>query len=320
MKKIDKTLKNWIKTTLISIIATLMVVILINYINDPLWVFNHANFSNKTQLGFNERQQKTNRLYFDNQNYDSILLGNSKSTYIDQNKFTKGKLFNYGVSAMNISEYDMYINFFKTVTNNNPKYILLAIDFNSCLKTKEMHSYQNPEFYINNTTSQLYKLKHLLSYSTFIYSLRNLTHFLDKKKAIYNNNNKKIKLGLNHYKKIPTIKDMVKIRKNPPINYQNAIYNEELPNIFEKIKRNNQKSNFKIILIPDFMPTFTVNKNKVIYNQCLNDIKEIFGHKNIFNFMKLNKDTINPNNYYDSSHFKDYVGDNILEKINNTNY
>lgn len=87
MQKEQKIARIWILQTLLTVIIILISVILLNYLNDPLWVFNHKNHYNKTRLGFNERQQKTNLLYFDQKDYDSILLGNSKVTYINQNKF-----------------------------------------------------------------------------------------------------------------------------------------------------------------------------------------------------------------------------------------
>ncbi len=315
MNNHKKNSQLWIKNTLKITLVILSIVIVVNYINDPLWVFNHQNFSNKTQLGFNERQQKTNRIYFDDKNYDSILLGNSKVTYINQNNFKKGRLFNYAVSAMNIDEYDGYIDFFKEVTKKAPKYILLGIDFNSCLKNTKIHSYQAPEFYINNSKSALYKFKHLLSYSTFMHSIRNLTKFLDKKKAIYNNENVKIKVGFKKQHPENYEPNLEKIIKNIKVTYPDAIYNKKLIESFKKIKNNNQASKIIAIFLPDLFPYFTINKNRNIYERCLSDATQIFGAKNIFNFMKMDKVTANVNNYYDGSHFRDYIGDLILQKI-----
>ena len=35
----------------------------VNYIVDPLWMFDHSNKFNQKQDGFDERQQKTNYIY-----------------------------------------------------------------------------------------------------------------------------------------------------------------------------------------------------------------------------------------------------------------
>ena len=97
--------------------------------------------------------------------------------------------------------------------------------------------------------------------------------------------------------------------------YPDAIYNKKLIESFKKIKNNNQASKIIAIFLPDLFPYFTINKNRNIYERCLSDATQIFGAKNIFNFMKMDKVTANVNNYYDGSHFRDYIGDLILQKI-----
>ena len=60
---------------------------------DPLWSFAYDNKFNTIQKGFNERQQKTNNVYFNGLNeYDRILLGSSRTTFINQNDFQNMKI------------------------------------------------------------------------------------------------------------------------------------------------------------------------------------------------------------------------------------
>lgn len=315
MKQKEQQAKKWALATLILLLFFLSLIIVINYINDPLWVFNHENFSNKMQLGFNERQQKTNRLYFDEKDYDSILLGNSKSTYINQNSFTNGRLFNYAVSAMRPEEFEGYINFFKAINKVEPNYILLGIDFATCTKNNDVHKFDDPRFYIKETTSRFYDLKHLLSYSTFGYSLRNLTQGLSKQKAVYFHDNSKIKIGFDKEYDEDFDSDLKELRRNAEIYRLDVAYNPQIMEVFNKLKERNKNSEFIIIFLPDFMPYFTVNSNKNIYKKCLADFGKIFGKKNIFNFMELNATNTNPNNYYDNSHFRSEIGDMIMQTI-----
>ena len=324
IKRNNKIPRKWIKQALSTTLAVLFFVITINYINDPLWVFNKENFTNKNRIGFNERQQKSNLIYFSGRDYDSVLVGNSKSTYINQYKFEPGKLFNYSVSAMNIGEYEGYINFFKKTTKNEPKYIIFGVDFVTCLGNKTINfnqdeesnsAYQDPKFYTNDTSSKLYKFKHLLSYDTFMYSLRNFAMSLDRKKTLYDQHNVKVKVGFKQSEESNLQEKLVEILKNPPTTFENGIYNQNLTNILQKIRKDNPKSKFIVIFLPDFMPVFTINNNKPIYNKCVSELTGIFGEKNIFNFMKLNEMTVNSNNYYDGAHFRDYIGDFILDKI-----
>ena len=317
MQKEQKIARIWILQTLLTVIIILISVILLNYLNDPLWVFNHKNHYNKTRLGFNERQQKTNLLYFDQKDYDSILLGNSKVTYINQNKFSHAKLFNYAVSAMHSSEYQGYIDFFKDIIAKDPKYILIGLDFHNCLQKDIIHSYQDPKFYIQNSLSPYYKFKHLLSFDSFGYSLRNLSKSLSKKYAIYDSKNAKTKIGFKKQYDENYQVDLNKIKSEVTVNYPNAIYDQKLAKNIINIKNSNPNSRVIIIFLPDFMPYFTINKNKFIYDRCLKDITEIIGQENIINFMKLNEITANINNYYDGSHFRNEIGDLILEYLLN---
>ena len=89
------TSKKWIKVFITIIIVVLLPIILVNFIIDPLWTFNHSNQFNNAQQGFNERQQKTNRAYFVGlEKYDTLLIGSSRSTYINQHDFYNMNVFN----------------------------------------------------------------------------------------------------------------------------------------------------------------------------------------------------------------------------------
>ena len=82
----------------------------VNYIVDPLWMFDYSNKFNQKQDGFDERQQKTNYIYFKSQgNFDGILLGSSRATFVNQNDFIDMNIFNYSSNSMQPFEYKGYI-------------------------------------------------------------------------------------------------------------------------------------------------------------------------------------------------------------------
>ena len=62
----DMTHKDWFYSSLRATLLILLLVVIVNYFNDPLWISDQENFLNDQQQGFNERQQKTNLLYFGN--------------------------------------------------------------------------------------------------------------------------------------------------------------------------------------------------------------------------------------------------------------
>lgn len=80
--------KRWIKNLNLAVFLIMTFTTSINFIADPLWTFSHQNIFSKYQDGFDERQQKTNFIYFNGLNkYDGLLLGSSRTTYINQNDF-----------------------------------------------------------------------------------------------------------------------------------------------------------------------------------------------------------------------------------------
>lgn len=301
--------KSWFYKILITLSLILISVISINYFNDPLWVSDRENFFNKEQQGFNERQQKSNKIFFTKNKYDSIILGNSKVTYINQNHFLHGKLFNYAVSAMRPSEYNDYIEFFKE-NHGAAKYILLGIDFSSCLKKEE--KMLKPEFYIQNSKSDFYQLKQLLSYDSLIYSLRNLWKNFSDKKTIYNRDNVKIKIGYQMSNNFElNVENWEEEAKN---DYKLSEYDDNFRQYLSKIRLNNPNTKIITIFLPDFSPKFLFySKSKEIYDKCLKDART--NSDMTYNFMHFSKLTINPDNYYDGSHFKVEIGKIIMDNI-----
>src|SRR4051812_12979960 len=113
MSKYKSWLIKLIITSLLVIAPIVGFVMYHNYQIDPLWNFNHANEYNDIQIGFDERQQKTNYVMARPFNYDSLLIGTSRVTYMDQSSFVNDDVFNYSLSEMHIDEYSPYINFAK---------------------------------------------------------------------------------------------------------------------------------------------------------------------------------------------------------------
>ena len=88
------TNKSKVKLWIGLVCATILAVVSLNYVIDPLWVFSHSNALNNKQPVFNERQQKTNKLYFgldnnETQQYDSLMIGSSRGAMFDQNDFAE---------------------------------------------------------------------------------------------------------------------------------------------------------------------------------------------------------------------------------------
>ena len=156
------TYQKFLKYVAIFSILLLLLTAFVNYVVDPLWIFTHNNKFNSKQLSFNERQQKTNFLYFNKIKYDNVLIGSSRTTYIDPNAFNAlGKTFNYAVNGLLPYEYKVLLDNFRIINGSEPKYIILGLDFFSTNKNK--NKTKNEIDYLENTLSPLYSLKSLFN-------------------------------------------------------------------------------------------------------------------------------------------------------------
>ena len=75
--------KKWTKIFVIFSLTFIVIIGLVNYIVDPLWIFSHSNNFNKLQYGFNERLLKSSYIkHRENilDNKDTLLLGSSTAT------------------------------------------------------------------------------------------------------------------------------------------------------------------------------------------------------------------------------------------------
>jgi hypothetical protein len=101
----------------------------VNALVDPLWFFTHAHRLNRAQISFDQRAQKTNWLHARRGRFDAVLLGSSRSTYIDQHDFAPLRLFNYAAESMMPQEYRPYLDHFARANGRPPAVVVLGVDF-----------------------------------------------------------------------------------------------------------------------------------------------------------------------------------------------
>ncbi len=282
---------------LMSIVAT------INYVVDPMWIFQHKNYFNVKQLDFDERQQKTNYLYFRNQDYDSVILGSSRTTYLNSNQFRNnfGKTYNYAVNAMSPYEYEIFLDNFDKIVGKQPKSIILGLDFFGSNKNRLVNSYKKD--YLSNSKDYLYKLKMLYNLDILQYSISNIRETFRNKKAHYNSNLVK-EIDVRKDKK-STLKDFI------PYEYDTKLL-EYYKQLLEKYKG----TNFIIFTPPVTIEQLIRNHKNGLdnyYFQWLRDLVKIF--KKVNHFMYPTAFSKNYSNFYDANHFHHISGKIIANKI-----
>jgi hypothetical protein len=144
---------------LIGIVLLAIVAICgVNVLVDPLWFFTHSHALNRAQLAFDERAQKSNWLAARPGQFDAVLFGSSRTTYIDQQAFAPFRMFNYAVNSMWPYEYRPYLENFTRVSGRSPELVVLGLDFfGSEILTREVG---RPEDYLARIGDPRYVASH----------------------------------------------------------------------------------------------------------------------------------------------------------------
>lgn len=303
----------------VSVFTFLMVGVVggVNYVIDPLWAFSHQNKFNQIQIGFDERQQKTNKIYFDRSiNYNGILLGSSRATFINQNYFNKNmKIFNYASSSMLPFEYKGYIDFAKKTRGKDLDYVIIGVDFFGSDTPKDI-KFEKPEFYIKNTILPFYRYSSILSIELFLKSIKNIKKMNAQSENFYSRDNVKTKTKPSEAKRIKAFERNLK-RHTDELSGSKYTYNEDYFNILKTIKQENHKTKFIIFTSPvtaDLISSILIKGNNFEnHRRWLTETVEVFGE--VYDFCGVNSITINVYNYPDDDHYYPSIGKLISHKI-----
>lgn len=313
--------KKWIKIFSIITLITIGIVGSINFIVDPLWNFNHENKLNKIQSLFNERQQKTNHIYFKGlDTYDGILLGSSRTALINQNEFYNMNIYNYAIESMHPFEYKDYLKFAKKIKGKEFKYIIIGADFYGSIQNDKKH-FEDPSYYITNTKSVFYRYKMLFSLDAFKQSIKNIQNSLSTlPNKYYTRNNVKVRRKI--------VEASWKRRKNFKIHlkrhtevFLKSKRNSEYINILKRLKKENPNTKFIIFtsaITADLLVSIIKNGKKIEeFENWLKEIIEVFGE--VHHFMTINSITTNLQNYPDDDHLYPDIAKFIAIKLTDKN-
>ena len=312
--------KKWVRLFLSTVLAVIGLFALFNYTIDPLWTFCHSNRYNNAQPGFNERQLKSNRAYFCGlEQYDALLLGSSRTTYINQHDFKTMKVFNYSAVSMYPKEYRGWIEEAKKIKGTPFKTILFGVDFaasnNGPFGQQQIDSTPESSHYLDITTSFMYRYKMLFTMDTLDKSIESIEHSKDLGTIDYTRDN---------------VKQTIRIsdaRKQQAINHQRGLYgnmvygkgyhyNTKMKDYFKTIKKENPDTRFIIFTTPisvDLFKMMVQGGNLPDYKRWLTMLVDVFGE--VYDFMGVNTITQNPTNYTDLHHFYPEFGTLIADRM-----
>ncbi len=311
--------KQWITKFFLLFFFFLTLVGAINYVVDPLWTFGHSNQFNKFQEGFNERQQKSNAVYFNKlKQFNGILLGSSRTTFINQYDFEGMKIYNYASNSMYPFEYKGYINFAKKNGLDNLKYIIIGLDFyGSGIANMKKLNIHYPSYYFNKSTSLFYRYKMMFLKDTLVKSFINIQYSLSEyKKHTFSRNNIKYNSRVSEEERKKAFKEGLK-RHLEAMSTKKYHYDNNYINRLKEIKKENPKSQFIIFTSPitaALLTSLLDSQEKLkAYRRWLKETIDVFGE--VHHFMTINSITLNLNNYCDDDHFYPYIGTLIAHKL-----
>ena len=286
---------------------------------DPLWFFTHAHPLNRVQPGFDERAQKTNWLQARPGQFNAVMLGSSRSTYIDQNDLAPLHLFNYSVNAMWPQEYRQYLDHFAAVNGRAPDLVIMGVDFFGSQKNFA-GTWRSPEVYLRRVDDPRYMVGSLLSLSLLERSLRVAVASVRLTKSIrqsdyYDRNN------VRHFRTVieprqrqaAVLSNLLGFRDEF---YRNYSYNEELPQIWADLRRAYPHTRFVVFTTPETGLLFAllVREGRLpSYERWLGDLVSAFDE--VWDFMGPNSVTTDLANYRDAQHFHPRIGTLVANRL-----
>ena len=279
----------------------------LNLLVDPFNYFKHSavNIVSTT----NERNVKLAFLKNAPLKYDSVMLGSSRSSYINVQVFKNYKMFNLSVSGISIEEYLPYLRFFEQ-TQGVPKLIILSLDFHAT--NENLVNRVDPNLALSHGNS---KFKQLLEYI--------------KLKTSHISLNMLFPIKLNDY----YTREFIKKRSEEPkrlneetiqgtIAYYNNYclrrytYDHKYGKYLKSIKDAFPQSKIIVIICPIHQSLFNFQNEvvgKKIYVRWLYELEEIFN--DIIDFNHEKEIVSNNMNFFDPAHFYPFIGDYMVHKI-----
>jgi hypothetical protein len=311
--------RKWIlQTCIISLLVVLpfLGVTGFNYWIDPLWLFSHHNSYNDVQNPFDERLLKTNNITFGKQDYNSLLLGSSRVTYINEHEFPT-KVFNYAVSSMLVEEYNPFIMYAEKVNKKNFDTIYLGLDFWGTNVNRPKGKMQDLKVYINKINQPFYRTRQLFSFNTFNYAKQNF-YSSKENKILFNS------FRAYNRENIATARDVTLEEKEKFLNdfrsenqKETYVYDPTYKNMLLQLKKNHPNSKFVVFLTPVFKERweleFQTQEKWNDYKRWVSDVVEVFGE--CTDFMTVNSITTNIENFYDTQHAYPKIGAIMVKRI-----
>ena len=310
--------KRWCCVVLLYVSVFLGIVVIVNYCVDQLWCFDHPISCGRYQTGFEERQQKTNWLTFHYSDFDTIVIGDSRLTYLDP-FYLPGKAFNYSASSLKAWEYPEYLEYFAERNKFPVNRVILGFSFFQTNRSFQ-DGHERPSWYIENAKSPGYRYRSLVDMSLFVYSLkaikRDFTGDIQDQYLRVQNGKffREMVLPVGEKQYLMNVESQVAIYRD--VLYGGNYSYSDNREIYREIKKIFPKARFAVFVTPvssHLLKVLAEEGRMDQYENWISGLVEEFGH--VWNFMYFNEVTLDESHYKDAHHFSPEIACVIAKRI-----
>lgn len=307
--------KKWVFKSIFTLIFSISIIAIFLYLYNMNYYFNH-NLLDINESNPEERKYKTNYINNKENNYNSVLIGASSTSYINENDFDDFKVFNYSLPGMIPFEYNYVISHLEKNNKEVIENIFIGLDFftsnhNEVTRLKK----QNGIRYITESQRILYPVTELLSFYTLKNILKDYLSFLDYESSYSRWENIHHQKILNDTIVSGRIKKGIEKHKKELKEYKfYPQYKDELLSL----KQKHLDKRFYIFLTPlakPYMDLILINRLDS-YTRWLEETIEVFGSIYLFPYSH----SITNNyliNFRDNRHYYPSVGKKIVDSMFN---
>lgn len=315
--------RNWlIKLCLVSVLflgLPIGSVIAFNYYIDPFWAYTHSHDNNDIQLGFNERIQKTNWLNARAPlGYNDLLIGTSRTTYINASNFEK-PTFHYGLSSLHITEYLDYMKYAEKKNGQPFETIYMEMTSRS-FDLAYKPQFNEAQSIIDESEKEFYRLTHLFSNNTFERAKNNYEHskvdYSDHPR-IYDRDmhvttyyeSKDIELAVQKFIRFQNERQA----EGKLVHFYDPSFKQSLVDMKESFPQAQFVVFTDLILMERLNITFESEPLRRAYKRYIREMVEVFG--TVYSFHVSNEVTTTRENFFDLYHFYPQVGDLVAQEL-----
>ena len=287
----------------------------LNYILNNNFYFNH-NLVKFDKFSPDERKYKSNYLYNNklSNDFDTVILGSSITTFLDQKRFYPSNAYNFSVNGMIPAEYKPALNYLEKYNLVDVETVVLGLEFfvSNINEVKRINA-SNIEKYLTTKNDMLSLMEYLISVDNIIQPIQSL---LGRNTTFYSyssNVKSHDKLSLREVKY--NIKHGLKRAADELDRYK---YDENYKRTLKDFVDSNKDKDMIVFISPQSYPYIELLLDLKFdeYSRWIKETISIFGKVLYFNYP--NKITINYlNNYQDARHYTNETGNIIIDDIVN---